>query len=85
MALRWAGPAAARNAFTSSYSAAQLPVRTWARVMTMSISCAPAATEASISAIRSGSGESPAGNPVDTAATGMPLPSSAWTAVSTKA
>ena len=80
-----ASPQASRKARTSSYSACQFPVSTWARVMTMSISSAPAATEAWISAIRCSKGESPAGKPVETAATGMPEPSSASTAVSTKA
>ncbi len=51
--------------------------------MTMSISSAPAATDARISSRRCSSGESPAGKPVDTAATGMPEPSSASTAVAT--
>src|ERR1022692_2747132 len=45
--------------------------------MTMSISRAPAATEASISASLVGIGVWPAGNPVDTAATGMSVPASA--------
>ena len=52
--------------------------------MTTSMSCAPASTDRRISAMRSVSGESPAGNPVETAATRTPLPSSARTAVSTK-
>src|ERR1051325_10098562 len=49
--------------------------------MTMSISCAPAATDACTSSSRCANGLRPAGNPVDTAATGMPDPSRAWTAV----
>jgi hypothetical protein len=40
--------------------------------MTTSISSAPAATEARISPIRCSNAESPAGKPVETAATGMP-------------
>ena len=59
------------------------PPKTWARVMTTSISWAPASTERRISATRSASGDSPAGKPVDTAATRMPLPSRARSAVST--
>ena len=58
---------------------------TWPRVITMSISSAPAATEARISAIRCSKGDNPAGKPVDTAATGIPDPFSASTAVSTNA
>jgi hypothetical protein len=69
---------------TSSYSPRQSPVSTRARLMTMSISAAPAATEASICSIFRGSGICPAGNPVDTAATGMPVPASSATASSTK-
>src|SRR5437762_2893039 len=80
-----AAPHAARKARTSSYTASQSPASAWARVMTTSISSAPAATEALISSIRWGRGLSPAGNPVDTAATGMPEPWSAWTATGTKA
>ena len=53
--------------------------------MTTSISSAPAATEARISARRVSSGVNPAGNPVETAATGTPLPASAATAVGTSA
>ncbi len=49
----------------------------------MSISRAPAATDVSISRTRSSKGLRPAGNPVDTAATGMPEPRSASTAVGT--
>ncbi len=41
-----ASPHASRKARTSSYSASHSPVRTWARVMTTSISRAPAASEA---------------------------------------
>ena len=78
-----ASPHASRNMRTSSYNACQLPVRTLPRVMTMSISFAPAATEARISRTRSSIGDRPAGKPVDTAATGMPVPSSATTAVGT--
>jgi len=60
-----------------------IAVSTWARVMTISISRAPAATEAWISSSRCANGDRPAGKPVETAATGTPLPSSARTAVST--
>src|SRR6266702_1044799 len=42
MVFMWASPQAARKARTSSYRACQLPVSTWAREMTMSISLAPA-------------------------------------------
>ena len=49
----------------------------------MSISAAPAATDASISRRLSSSGDSPAGNPVETAATGIALPSSASQAAAT--
>ena len=45
--------------------------------MTMSISFAPAATLALISAIRKFKGVNPAGKPVETAATGIPEPSKA--------
>lgn len=45
------------------------------------MSLAPASTERRISATRSVKGDSPAGKPVDTAATPMPLLSSARTAV----
>ncbi len=48
--------------------------------MTISISAAPSATEASISLMRSGNGDKPAGKPVETAATGMLEPRSASTA-----
>src|SRR5437667_443517 len=51
--------------------------------MTTSISSAPASTELRISLTRSRSGESPAGKPVETAATWIPLPSTARRAVST--
>ena len=50
----------------------------------MSISLAPAATEARISASLLAIGVWPAGKPVDTAATGIPEPSRASTAVSTR-
>ena len=46
----------------------------------MSISAAPAATDCSISAMRRGRGDRPAGKPVETAATGIPLPRKASTA-----
>jgi len=49
------------------------------------ISPAPAATDARTSAMRCGSGFSPAGNPADTAATGIPLPASSATAAGTRA
>ncbi len=78
-----AGPQASRNRRTSSWSACQSRVSTCRREITMSISAAPAATEASISRTRSSNGERPAGNPVDTAATGIPVPSSAATAAGT--
>ncbi|WP_158626135.1 hypothetical protein [Arsenicitalea aurantiaca] len=52
--------------------------------MTTSISLAPSATEASISASLLGIGASPCGKAVETAATGIPVPSSARTAVPTK-
>jgi hypothetical protein len=52
-------------------------------LITTSISSAPAATEARISPSRVSSGVRPAGKPVETAATGTPLPSSAATAVGT--
>ncbi len=83
MVFRCASPQASRKARTSSYSARHSPRSTCARVMTMSISAAPASTEARISSTRWRNGESPAGNPVDTAATGIPLPSSASTATGT--
>ncbi len=79
-----APPQACLKAATSSYSACHRPPKTCARVMTTSISCAPASTERRISATRSASGDSPAGKPVETAATPTPLPSSACRAVSTK-
>src|SRR5436190_1021370 len=85
IAFMCARPQASRNARTSAYSAGQSPVRTCARVITMSISCAPAATEACTSSRRCANGLSPAGKPVETAATGMPDPSSAATAVGTSA
>jgi hypothetical protein len=46
----------------------------------MSISAAPAATDSSISRTRVSNGLNPAGKPVDTAATGIPLPANAATA-----
>jgi len=76
-------PHASRKRCTSSYIACQFPVRTWPRVMTMSISFAPAATDARISRTRSSSGLRPAGKPVLTAATGIPVPARASTAVGT--
>ena len=78
-------PQASLNVAISSYNACHLPPKTCARVITTSISCAPAATERRISPTRSASGDSPAGKPVETAATWMPVPSTARTAVSTKA
>src|SRR6266404_2825516 len=80
---RCAGPQASLNATISSYSCCHFAPNTCARVITTSISCAPASTERRISAMRSSSGESPAGNPVETAATGIFVPSSARRAVST--
>ena len=79
-----AGPQACLKAETSSYSACHSPLKTCARVITMSISCAPTSTERWISSTRSARGDNPAGNPAETAATGTPDPSSAFTAVSTK-
>ena len=78
----WAEPQAFLKSLTSSYKAFQFCVRTWRRDITMSISLAPAETLYSISAMRRGSGDSPAGKPVDTAATGIPVPLSFDTAVS---
>ena len=49
----------------------------------MSISLAPAATESLISSMRRGMELSPCGNPVETAATGIPEFFRAFTAVST--
>src|SRR5437773_8275793 len=43
----WAPPHASRKARTSSYSACHAPASAWARVITTSISCAPAATDRS--------------------------------------
>src|SRR5947207_311354 len=80
-----AGPHASRNSRISSYSASQSPASACARVITTSISRAPAATDARISSTRWGRGLSPAGNPVETAATGMPEPWRAVTAAETKA
>src|SRR6266581_7509982 len=85
IAFMCARPQASRNARTSAYKAGQSPVRTCARVMTMSISCAPAATEACTSSSRCAKGFRPAGNPVETAATGIPEPARAATAVGTRA
>ncbi len=84
MTFMWASPQASRKARTSSYRASHSPRSTRPRVMTMSISLAPSATEAWISARRSFMGLSPAGKPVDTAATGIPEPSRAFTAVATR-
>src|SRR5437660_305620 len=70
---------------TPSYSASHAPASACARVITTSISCAPAATEALISSMRWGRGFNPAGNPVDTAATGIAEPCKASTASGTKA
>src|SRR5213078_2779413 len=81
----WASPQASRKARTSSYSASHAPASACARVITTSISCAPAATEALISSIRWGRGFNPAGNPVDTAATGIAESCKASTASGTKA
>ena len=81
----WASPQACRKARTSSYRASHAPASACARVITTSISCAPAATEALISSIRWGRGLSPAGNPVETAATGIAEPCNASTASRTKA
>src|SRR5580704_7972244 len=78
-----AGPQAARNVAISSNKACHRPPNTCARVITTSISCAPASTDRRISATRSSRGDNPAGNPVDTAATLIPLPSKARSAVST--
>ncbi len=78
-----ASPQASRKPRTSSYSACQFPVSTCPRVMTMSISRAPSATLAFTSSMRVESGDSPAGNPVLTAATGMFDPASASTATGT--
>ena len=78
-------PQASRKLLTSSYSASQSPARAWARVMTTSISLAPAAAEALISSMRWGRGLSPAGKPVETAATGIPESCSASTARGTNA
>src|SRR6058998_2926859 len=80
-----APPQASRKARTSSYRASQAPASACARVITTSISCAPAATEALISSIRWGRGFNPAGNPVDTAATGIAESCKASTASGTKA
>ncbi len=80
-----AAPHASLNAATSSYRAFHSPLKTCARVITISISPAPASTLLRISATRVSSGDSPAGKPVDTAATGIPDPSNAFTAVSTNA
>src|SRR5256885_16594522 len=85
IAFMCARPQASRNARTSAYNAGRSPVRTCARVMTMSISCAPAATEACTSSSRCANGFRPAGNPVETAATGIPEPWRAATAVETRA
>ncbi len=74
MALTCASPHASRNCCISSYSAVQSPRRTWALVMTMSISAAPSWTDAWISWSLWANGESPAGKPVLTAATGIPEP-----------
>src|SRR5216117_872302 len=81
----WASPQASRKARTSSYSASHAPASACARVITTSISCATAATEALISSIRWGRGFNPAGNPVDTAATGIAESCKASTASGTKA
>src|SRR5205814_749104 len=80
-----AGPHASRNSRISSYSASQSPASACARVITTSISRAPAATDARISSTRWGRRLSPAGNPGETAATGMPEPWRAGTAAETKA
>ena len=80
---RCASPHASRNAFTSRYSASQSPARACARVITTSISCAPASTDARISSSRCGKGLRPAGKPAETAATGIPEPARASTAVGT--
>src|SRR5437588_274125 len=48
----WASPQASRKARTSSYSASHAPPSACARMITTSISCAPAATEALISSMR---------------------------------
>ena len=50
----------------------------------MSISFAPAATEAFISSIFCSKGFCPAGKPVETAATGMSVPRNASTATGTR-
>src|SRR5579871_5490061 len=62
-----AGTQACLKAAISSYSSCQRPPNTCARVMTTSISSAPASTERRISSMRSDKGESPAGKPVDKA------------------
>ncbi len=85
IAFMCAGPQASLNAATSSYSAFHSPLKTCARVITISISLAPALTLRRISSTRVSSGLKPAGKPVLTAATGTPEPSSAFTAVSTNA
>ena len=83
MVFRCAPRAASRKAPTSSYRSPQRPRRTCSRVMTMSISEAPAATAVRISSSRSGKGVWPAGKPAATAATGIPDPARASTAVAT--
>ena len=80
----WASPQACRKARTSSYRASHAPASACARVITTSISCAPAATDALISSMRCGRGFSPAGNPVETAATGISEPCKASTATGTR-
>ena len=73
MVLRCASPQADRNALTSLKSSRQFCVSTCLREITISISLAPAATLSLISNNRVLKGDRPAGKPVETAATGMPL------------
>ena len=80
IALRCAGPQAARKARISSKSACQSPVRTWRREITMSISLLHRRNAGLDLGHPQAQGRKTGRKPADTAATGMPLPASAWRA-----
>jgi hypothetical protein len=81
--LRWAGPEARFTSTISSKTSEYRPDRNAPRLITMSISSAPAATAARVSSSLTASGACPDGNAVATLATWIPVPRISSAAVAT--